>query len=74
MERLQGKEMMRFAASTTPYFRREAEHAYCPKCGDELKLEFRVNPVSRVGSLTISCEACQKFVYADRAIKPEWMD
>ena len=74
MERLHGKDMIRFVLATTPYTKQEAEHAYCPQCGNALKLEFRVDPEDRVGSMTISCEACQKFVYVDRVIKPEWMN
>ena len=74
MERLRFKDIKRYIHAAGPYIDHRADHAYCPDCGHELKLEYRVNPVSRIGSLSISCEVCQRLAYIDRAKKPEWMD
>ena len=74
MERLHFKDIKRYALAAKPYIMYHSEPVFCPDCGHELKVEYRMFSGTNAGSLSISCEACQKLAYIDRALKPEWMD
>ena len=74
MERVKHEKSMAWLHAAGRYIKREAQSAICPECGQPLRLAYTPDVHDAVVSLSIVCEACQKYAVVSSARKPDWMN